>query len=118
MAMIWRASLLGAGLLVLIHAHASALTAYVSNEKSNSVSVIDVDKLSSLDPPSDAKDEQDKLVNDLQHFSGTVNQISDKVQSASAGGVQGLVSLVPQLQSDVQKVSKDAQDLQNAVNNS
>src|SRR3954452_22138862 len=43
--LIWRASLLGAGLLVLIHAHASALTAYVSNEKSNRVSVIDVDKL-------------------------------------------------------------------------
>src|SRR5436190_19969906 len=34
--LIWRASLLGAGLLVLVHAHASALTAYVSNEKSNS----------------------------------------------------------------------------------
>ena len=76
------------------------------------------DKLNSLDPPSDAKDEQDKLVNDLQHFSGTVNQISDKVQSASSGDPQGLVALVPQLQSDVQKVSKDAQDLQNAVNNS
>jgi outer membrane murein-binding lipoprotein Lpp len=76
------------------------------------------DKLNSLDPPSDAKDEQDKLVNDLQHFSGTVNQISDKVQSASTGDAQGLVALVPQLQSDVQKVSKDAQDLQNAVNNS
>ena len=76
------------------------------------------DKLNSLDPPSDAKDEQDKLVNDLQHFSGTVNQISDKVQSATRGDAQGLVALVPQLQSDVQKVSKDAQDLQNAVNNS
>ena len=76
------------------------------------------DKLNSLDPPSDAKDEQDKLVNDLQHFSGTVNDISDKVQSATRGDAQGLVALVPQLQSDVQKVSKDAQDLQNAVNNS
>jgi outer membrane murein-binding lipoprotein Lpp len=76
------------------------------------------DKLNSLDPPSDAKDEQDKLVNDLQHFSGTVNDISDKVQKASTGDVQGLVALVPQLQSDVQKVSKDAQDLQNAVNDS
>jgi hypothetical protein len=76
------------------------------------------DKLNSLDPPSDAKDEQDKLVNDLQHFSGTVNHISDKVQSAARGDAQGLVALVPQLQSDVQKVSKDAQDLQNAVNNS
>ncbi|MFL5975471.1 MAG: hypothetical protein ACJ76G_10080 [Solirubrobacterales bacterium] len=76
------------------------------------------DKLNSLDPPSDAKDEQDKLVNDLQHFSGTVNDISDNVQSATRGDAQGLVALVPQLQSDVQKVSKDAQDLQNAVNNS
>lgn len=76
------------------------------------------DKLTSLDPPSDAKDEQDKLVNDLQHFSGTVNDISDKVQRATRGDAQGLVALVPQLQSDVQKVSKDAQDLQNAVNNS
>lgn len=76
------------------------------------------DKLNSLDPPSDAKDEQDKLVNDLQHFSGTVNDISDKVQSATRGDAQGLVALVPQLQSDVQKVSKDAQDLQSAVNNS
>jgi hypothetical protein len=76
------------------------------------------DKLNSLDPPNDAKDEQDKLVNDLQHFSGTVNDISDKVQSATRGDAQGLVALVPQLQSDVQKVSKDAQDLQNAVNNS
>jgi enamine deaminase RidA (YjgF/YER057c/UK114 family) len=76
------------------------------------------DKLNSLDPPSHAKDEQDKLVNDLQHFSGTVNEISNKVQSATSGDPQGLVALVPQLQSDVQKVSKDAQDLQNAVNNS
>jgi len=76
------------------------------------------DKLNSLDPPSDAKDEQDKLVNDLQHFSGTVNDISDKVQSATRGDAQGLVALVPQLQSDVQKVSKDAQALQDAVNNS
>ena len=32
--------------------------------------------------------------------------------------VEGLVSLVPQLQSDVQKVSNDAQNLENAVNNS
>src|SRR5712692_1595891 len=42
---IWHASLLGAGLLVLVHAHASAFTAYVSNEKSNTISVIDIDKL-------------------------------------------------------------------------
>src|SRR5438046_484857 len=43
--LIWRASLVGAGLLVLIHGRASAFTAYVSNEKSNTVSVIDTDKL-------------------------------------------------------------------------
>jgi outer membrane murein-binding lipoprotein Lpp len=76
------------------------------------------DKLNSLDPPSGAKDEQDKLVTDLQHFSSTVNQISDKVSSAASGNVQGLVALVPQLQSDVQKVTSDAQNLQDAVNKS
>jgi PQQ-dependent catabolism-associated beta-propeller protein len=38
------ASVLGTGLLVLIHAQASAFTAYVSNEKSNTISVIDIDK--------------------------------------------------------------------------
>jgi outer membrane murein-binding lipoprotein Lpp len=76
------------------------------------------DKLDSLDPPSGVKDEQDKLVTDLQHFSSTVNQISDKVSSASTGDVQGLVALVPQLQSDVQKVTADAQNLQDAVNKS
>jgi outer membrane murein-binding lipoprotein Lpp len=76
------------------------------------------DKLSSLKPPSSAKDEQDKLVADLKHFSGTVKQISDKVANVNASNVQGLVSLVPQLQSDVQKVSSDAKNLENAVNNS
>ena len=39
---IWRAGLLGIGLLVLLGARASALKAYVSNEKSNTVSVIDI----------------------------------------------------------------------------
>jgi outer membrane murein-binding lipoprotein Lpp len=76
------------------------------------------DKLSSLKPPSSAKDEQDKLVADLKHFSGTVKQISDKVANVNASNVQGLVSLVPQLQSDVQKVSSDAKNLENAVNSS
>jgi YVTN family beta-propeller protein len=45
MSIVWRARLLGTGLLVLIHAHASAFTAYVSNEKSNTISVVDIDKL-------------------------------------------------------------------------
>jgi outer membrane murein-binding lipoprotein Lpp len=76
------------------------------------------DKLNSLDPPGDAKDEQDKLVTDLQHFSGTVDQISDKVANVNSGNVQGLVALVPQLQSDVQKVTTDAQALETAVNKS
>ena len=37
--------LLGIGLLVLAQAQASAFTAYVSNEKSNTISVVDIDKL-------------------------------------------------------------------------
>jgi YVTN family beta-propeller protein len=41
---IWRAGLLGIGLFVLLSARAGALTAYVSNEKSNTISVIDIDK--------------------------------------------------------------------------
>src|ERR1700732_3034073 len=45
MSIIWRASLLGTGLLVLIHGHVIAFTAYVSNEKSNTISVIDIEKL-------------------------------------------------------------------------
>ena len=40
----WRPGLFGAGLLVLLGTQASAFTAYVSNEKSNTVSVIDTDK--------------------------------------------------------------------------
>src|SRR6202047_4095839 len=36
---------LGIGLLVLAQAQASAFTAYVSNEKSNTISVVDIDKL-------------------------------------------------------------------------
>ena len=76
------------------------------------------DKLSSLKPPSGAKDEQDQLVADLQHFSGTVNEISDRVSNVNASNVERLVSLVPQLQGDVQKVSTDAKNLENAVNNS
>ncbi len=43
MPIIWRASLLAIALLV--HAQARAFTAYVSNEKSNTVTVIDTDKL-------------------------------------------------------------------------
>jgi hypothetical protein len=76
------------------------------------------DKLRSLKPPRSAKDEQDQLVADLQHFSGTVNEISDRVSNVNASNVERLVSLVPQLQSDVQKVSTDAKNLENAVNNS
>jgi len=44
MTKIWRASLLGTGLFILLGAQASAFTAYVSNEKSNTISVIDIDK--------------------------------------------------------------------------
>src|SRR6201984_9600 len=40
----WRASLLGTSLLLLLGSPAGAVVAYVSNEKSNTVSVIDVDK--------------------------------------------------------------------------
>ena len=76
------------------------------------------DKLTTLKPPGSAKDEQSKLVANLEHFSGTVNKISDKVANVNANNVEGLVSLVPQLQSDVQRVSTAAQNLENAVNNS
>src|SRR6187200_466150 len=41
---VWRAGLFGAGLLVLLGTQASAFTAYVSNEKSNTISVIDTEK--------------------------------------------------------------------------
>src|SRR5947199_6317826 len=41
----WRASLLGTCLLVLTQSETSAFTAYISNEKSNTISVIDTDKL-------------------------------------------------------------------------
>ena len=75
-------------------------------------------KLTSLKPPSSAKDEQDQLVTNLKHFSGTVNEISDKVSNVTASNVEGLVSLVPQLQSDVQRVSTAAKNLEHAVNNS
>ena len=40
----WRPGLFGAGLLILLGTQASGFTAYVSNEKSNTVSVIDTDK--------------------------------------------------------------------------
>src|SRR5262245_62727442 len=40
----WRASVLGSLLCVLLAGSAGAFTAYVSNEKSNTVSVIDTDK--------------------------------------------------------------------------
>src|SRR5919197_774171 len=40
----WRASLLGTLLSVLLGTPAGAFTAYVSNEKSNTISVIDTDK--------------------------------------------------------------------------
>ncbi len=76
-------------------------------------------KLNSLDPPSDAKDEQDKLVTDLKSFSSTVDQVSTEVAKASSGGdASGLTALVPKLQSDVQNVQADAQNLQDAVNES
>src|SRR5262249_57719454 len=39
-----RSCLLGLGMFVLIGGQASAFTAYVSNEKSNTISVIDTDK--------------------------------------------------------------------------
>src|SRR5437667_9827148 len=39
-----RNRLLGVGIFVLIGGQASAFTAYVSNEKSNTISVIDTDK--------------------------------------------------------------------------
>src|SRR5881227_3345207 len=39
-----RSCLLGLGMFALIGGQASAFTAYVSNEKSNTVSVIDIDK--------------------------------------------------------------------------
>jgi hypothetical protein len=77
------------------------------------------DKLNSLDPPSSVKDEQDKLVTDLNSFSSTVDKVSTQVAKASSGGdAKALIALVPKLQSDVQTVSTDAQNLQNAVNNS
>src|SRR5438270_6611665 len=41
----WRASLLGTGLLVLTQSETSAFTAYISNEKSNTISIIDIDRL-------------------------------------------------------------------------
>src|SRR5947199_10557489 len=41
----WRASLLGTCLLVLTQSETSAFTAYISNEKSNTISVVDIDKL-------------------------------------------------------------------------
>ena len=77
--------------------------------------------LNGLDAPSSVKDEQDKLVTDLKSFQGTVDQISEKVATARSGDpaqLQGLVQLVPQLQSDTQKVQTDAQNLQDAVNKS
>src|SRR3984893_7949863 len=43
-ARMWRGCLPGTGLFILLYTHASAFTAYVSNEKSNTISVIDVDK--------------------------------------------------------------------------
>src|SRR5437899_5061774 len=39
-----RNCLLGVGIFVLVGAQASAFTAYVSNEKSNTISVVDTDK--------------------------------------------------------------------------
>jgi hypothetical protein len=75
------------------------------------------DKLDSLKPPDRAKDEQDQLVTDLKRFSGTVNRVSHEVANVGARNVERLVALVPQLQRDVQRVSTDAQELQDAVNN-
>jgi YVTN family beta-propeller protein len=40
----WRNGLCGISLCIVFGTHASAFTAYVSNEKSNTVSVIDTDK--------------------------------------------------------------------------
>ena len=76
------------------------------------------DTLGTLKPPSGAKDEQQKLIADLKHFSGTINEVNDKVQTVNARNVEGLVSLVSQLQVDVANVSKDAQSLEDAVNDS
>jgi len=76
------------------------------------------DKLGTLKPPSGAKDEQQKLIADLKHFSGTINEVNDKVQNVNARNVEGLVALVSQLQADVANVSKDAQSLEDAVNDS
>ena len=76
------------------------------------------ERLATLKPPSGAKDEQQKLIADLKHFSGTINEVNDKVQTVNARNVEGLVSLVSQLQVDVANVSKDAQSLEDAVNNS
>src|SRR5437868_14526835 len=45
MPMICRACLLAIGLVAFTHAPSSAFIAYVSNEKSNTISVIDIDKL-------------------------------------------------------------------------
>src|SRR6185436_5854500 len=45
MSIICRACLLSIGLLALMDAQANAFLAYVSNEKSNTVSIIDIDKL-------------------------------------------------------------------------
>jgi len=74
------------------------------------------DRLSSLKPPKGAKDEQDKLVAALEHFGGTVDEISRRVTNVDASNADRLVALIPQLQSDVQKVTSDAQDLEDAVN--
>jgi hypothetical protein len=73
-------------------------------------------KLSRLAPPGGAKDEQERLIADLKHFSGTVDRISHKVANVDAANVEGLVALVPQLQRDVDQVSADAQKLEDAVN--
>ena len=80
-----------------------------------------VNTLGSLNPPSNVKDAQTKLVTDLNSFQGTVDQISQKVATARSGDpaqLQGLVALVPKLQSDTQKVQQDASALQSAVNKS
>jgi ribosomal protein S1 len=76
------------------------------------------DKLDGLKAPSGVQDDQDKLVADLKHFQGTVDQISQNVSGGTTSDLNGLVALVPQLQTDVQKVSADAQKLQDAVNDS
>jgi hypothetical protein len=76
------------------------------------------DKLDGLKPPSGARDDQNKLVADLKHFQSTVDQISARVARGASSDLQALVALVPRLQSDVQKVSADARNLQKAVNES